>query len=282
MNILNFFRKAFQVRFLEDHLARLTQGRPPDDLICKLVPNPYQYKRHSFRVIDRDGIRLRVDISDYMGHYYFFGFEDFSHATLFSLCQENFVVLDVGANVGFTVLKLAQIAKAGDVIGFEPDPYNFATCSGNLALNSFANASVLNIGAGDKDAVVNLECRVENNRGGNRVAPRSGDVGTPVRIRRLDDVWAEQKLPCVNLIKIDVEGYELKVLKGAVNIIQACRPVLFVEVDDDNLRAHGDSAVSLLRFLMDSGYQFIVNGRNREAITPDLDFTGCHFDLIAQ
>jgi hypothetical protein len=66
VRLLNFLRQAFKIPLLEQELARRTQGKPPDSFICKFVPNPYQYAPNSFRVVNRNGLSLRVDISDYI------------------------------------------------------------------------------------------------------------------------------------------------------------------------------------------------------------------------
>ena len=56
-------------------------------------------------------------------------------------------------------------------------------------------------------------------------------------------------------IKIDVEGYEARVLRGAAATIARCRPGLFIEVDDANLRGQGDSAGGLLKWVEGTGYE---------------------------
>jgi FkbM family methyltransferase len=260
----------------------MTRGRFPDHFYCKFVPNPYQYRRPTFRLIDRNGIRMRVDISDYIGHYYFYGFKQLAEESLFSLCGKHAQVLDVGANIGTTLLRLAQNAYEGKVVGFEPDPINFLSCSQNLSLNDFSHARVVNFGLGSEEASVDLETRSFGNRGGNRISTSDSPTGVKVRIRKLDNIFPELRMERLDLIKIDVEGYELRVLKGGAKVIGTFRPILFIEVDDNNLLDQGDSAALLFTFLLDLGYRSIVYADTLQPIAVDDDFSHCHFDVIVR
>lgn len=76
----------------------------------------------------------------------------------------------------------------------------------------------------------------------------------PVRARRLDDIVKEAHAGRVNAIKIDVEGAELLVLNGAAETLDRDRPILSVEVVDDQLKAMGSSAVELTAFVRAHGY----------------------------
>jgi len=270
------------IRPLESWLAGIIRGKRPASLPAKLAPNPYQYTKPTYRFISRDGVKLKVDISDYIGHYLYFGFAGAGENKLFSLCREHYKVVDVGANIGWTALKLARIAHRGKVVCFEPDPFNAARCIENAELNALSNLEVLTIGLGDENKSVNLEVRTPSNLGGNRVAPSNSIAGPAISIRRLDDVESVRNLSGIDLMKIDVEGYELKVIRGATQLLTRFKPVLFVELDDRNLRDQGDSAYDLITFLQDLGYRSFVHAESDAPVFPDQDFTSCHFDLIAK
>lgn len=279
---LNFFRNIFRLKPFESFLASQTQNQLPGRLVCKLVPNPYQYAPGSYRTINRHGLVFQVDISDYIGHYLYFGFLDNGIAHLFSLCQKNFNVIDIGTNIGWVALNFARISETGSVIGFEPDPYNYAVAKANSDRNALTNLNVLPYGLGETSSQVMLEVRTPDNRGGNRIAPQGISGSSPVQIKRLDDVDEISSLFSIDLMKLDVEGYELKVLRGATNTIKKHKPILFVEVDDNNLIDQGDSAKELILFLEASGYESIVHAETNEKITSLKNFANCHFDIIAR
>ena len=279
---LNFFRNIFKVPALESLLATKTQNKLPTSLICKFVPNAYQYAPGNYRQIYRNGLNFQVDISDYIGHYLYFGFLDEGIATLFSLCQKNYNVIDIGTNIGWVALNFARLSKTGKVIGFEPDPFNYRVCKDNIDRNALTNLIVLPYGLGETSAQVNMEIRTPDNRGENRIAPQGSSGSVIVDIKKLDDINEVSSLPNIHLMKLDVEGYELKVLRGAVNTLKKHKPTLFIEVDDDNLNDQGDSSKDLISFLKSNGYSSILQAETNEKITSSTDFSHCHFDIIAR
>ncbi len=259
-----------------------TRNKLPQHFFCKMVPNPYQFRRPTFRNITDNGVRFTVDLSDYVGHYYFFGFKDLAQERLFQLCQPDFIVLDIGANIGFTLLKLSQLANNGKVIGFEPDPYNFSVCSKNIEQNNFRNALVLNVGLGCEEGIFNMEVRAPSNRGGNRVTLDPYKNGIKVHIKKLDEYMADLMVDKVHLIKIDVEGYELKVLKGAEKTLKTFQPILFIELDNNNLMDQADSAGDLIDFLIGVGYKSFIRAETGETVNIHTNFSNCHFDIIVK
>ncbi len=270
------------IPYLESFLASQTCDKLPDHVICKLAPNPYQYRQGSYRQINRNGIALKVDISDYIGHYLYFGFLDSGIATLFSLCQRKFNVIDIGTNIGWVALNFAKISGSGVVIGFEPDPFNYEVCKVNMELNVLPNLTVLPVGLGEKSDVMTMEVRTPDNRGGNRVTPQGKFGSVSIAIEKLDDVSMISSLPVIHLMKLDVEGYELKVLRGALNTLLKHKPILFIEVDDNNLKDQGDSAKALISFLELNGYMSICHSETNVKIVSTTDFSDCHFDIIAR
>lgn len=282
VRLLNFFRNIFRLPFLEPFLAALTRGKPPGHLICKLVPNPYQYSEGTFRVVRQNGTAFCVDISDYIGHYIYFGFQDLGVDKLFSLCKEDFCVLDIGTNIGWTALNFARIAKDGRVMGFEPDPYNFDRCASNIALNNFKNIIVFPIGLGNENRQMEMEIRTPTNRGGNRIYRNSRNESRMVEVERLDDFAPLKECERIDLIKIDVEGYELNVLRGAIHTLKKYKPVLFIELDDNNLKDQGDSAAALIEFLLKNGYREIHHAETGVTLVGVTDFDDCHYDIVAR
>ena len=83
----------------------------------------------------------------------------------------------------------------------------------------------------------------------------------------------------VDVIKIDVEGFEEAVLRGSEDIIRRDRPVMFIELDDDNLLENGGSARSLIGFVESLGY-LVQDAMTREAIPASKELAHCHFDVL--
>lgn len=283
VRILNFFRIVFKIPVLEKSLSNVTQGRSPNHFFSKLVPNPYQYSSNSYRQVQLKGIIMTVDISDYLGHCLYFGFngeEWQSYEHLFALVSNDSYILDIGSNIGFTVLNMAQLSSNGKVIGFEPDKLNYERCLNNINQNSFKNIKLYNIGLGSEELSTPMEVRTEFNRGGNRVAVNG--QGGIIQVKRLDDFFPLLGIPKVDVMKIDVEGYELHVLRGAEQTLRKFKPALFIELNDDNIRDQGGSAKELIEFLIQLGYTKIIQADTENEVALDLDFSDCHYDIIAK
>lgn len=138
-------------------------------------------------------------------------------------------VVDVGANIGAHTLAFAEaVGASGSVIAVEPQWEIYAMLCGSIALCGARNtrARWCALGA-DRGSVIvpPINYDAQGNFGGVELANVKG--GEPVPRGPLDD-W---NLPRVDFLKIDVEGMELDVLRGAGHTIKRCRPVLSVEAD---------------------------------------------------
>lgn len=192
---------------------------------------------------------------------------------LLDLCPAVGDVLDVGANVGLTSLRLAR-RTSGRVMGVEPDPVNYARCVRNLALNHEPNLTVLNVGLSDHDGPATIDRPDEHNRGMNRV----GSAGVPIVLTTLDALVEAHGLHSVRLIKVDVEGHEPYVLRGATRTLALARPVLFLELSDHLLRIQGSSAPDLVKQLRSLGYD--VNNALTGSRIEVADTSGVAMDVI--
>ena len=282
--LLNFFRQFFLITPFEKWLVKKTQNKLPSSLVGKLVPNNYQYKKGTIRKFKtHNDVMLEVDISDYVGHYLYYGFKDDGHEKLYELVKKGDYILDIGTNIGSTILQFAVlIGKEGFVYGFEPDSINYANCQRNISLNNFSNLEVSQIGLGDERGSFDLVVDTDSNRGGNRISDNiSGKSTSKIVVERLDDWMQNKPIERVDLIKIDVEGYELKVLKGGEKSILKYKPIFFIELDEDNLKATGDSANKLIELLEEWNYSIIDSITGLPVKSTD-NFINCHVDIIAR
>ena len=147
------------------------------------------------------------------------------------------VAIDVGANVGmFTVPLALAVGPSGRVLTIEPSPENVERLERNLDLNSLENVVVEPIAVGDKAG--RLVLQLASDPGFHSTAevaePRGIEENLTVRAETLDQVWLRAHAPAVSFIKIDTEGSEDAVLRGAEQILRACQPVLLVEAKGDN------------------------------------------------
>ena len=152
--------------------------------------------------------------------------------TLVSLCQPGQTLIEVGANIGSHTVGLAKrVGPTGKVYAFEPQRGCYALLQSQISLNQLHHVVAFNEGCGESQAEMWLppiDYSVQGNFGGVSLG-RSATTGhEKVRVGRLDDLQLETP---VHLIKIDVEGMERDVIEGARSLIQASKPILYVEND---------------------------------------------------
>lgn len=158
--------------------------------------------------------------------------------------QPGDVAVDVGANVGTTVLPLARAVTAtGQVIAFEPQPLMAQCLQTALSLNENFNVRVICAALADHPGWARIPAP-DIAQGGNYGAMALGTRGLQVPMMRLDDL----ELPSCALLKIDVEGYEWAVIQGAEQHLLRHRPVVYLEAK----RIPGTA--SYLDWLMQNGW----------------------------
>jgi len=156
-------------------------------------------------------------------------------------------VIEVGANIGAHTVALAQLAgQDGMVLAFEPQRIVYQTLCANIAINSIPNVICLQHAVGAEPGELRvplLDYSRECNFGG--LSLGEFDIGERVPIVTLDSY----NLANCHFIKCDVEGMEEQALRGAVNLISRCRPVLYVENDKE------EKSDSLIRYIDSIGYR---------------------------
>lgn len=280
---LNQVRRLFQRPPLEGWLRGRTTGGSTRSPWARLVPPEYTYPAASWREILSGGASLRLDLSNVTDHDAFFGFKDETLVRLHALIRPEHTVVDIGGNIGIRALEFARLAHQGLVVSFEPDPDTFQRLQEHAARNPGRRITVRNVGIGPTAQVLPLYRVEPGNSGMNRLLPDSPAASlhpsVEVRILPLAEALDGTGATRVDLIKIDVEGFEMGVLEGSLPIIRRDRPVLFIEVDDDNLRRQGTSARSLVGLLESLGYH-VTDARDARTLSSANEFAGCHFDVL--
>lgn len=280
----NFFRKLFTFKFFERLLVSLSIGKDCKSIIAKLIPPNYLYPPNSFRNVIRNGIKFELDLSDVVDHYLYFGLLENSLDKLYNLVKPGMRIVDVGANIGATSLKFSYLAgERGKVWSFEPDNRIFNKALVNIQMNNPSNLFIYNVGLGNFNANLKLYQVNKGNQGMNRILldESSTHSYSYVKIIVFDDFSVQEGIQDVDLIKIDVEGFEMNVLLGLLGILKRCKPILFIELDNDNLMEKKFSAKELVCFLENLNYKIYI-AENDRLISSEYEFESCHFDIIAK
>jgi FkbM family methyltransferase len=169
-------------------------------------------------------------------------------------------VYDIGSNVGiFALLASVRTGPSGHVYAFEPLPRNLRYLRRHLELNGIQNCTVVEAAVSDTEAPLRFAA-VDRQHTMARLSP-DGDL--TVSSVTLDGcIYGEHAFRPPDVVKIDVEGAEREVLRGAARAISEFRPALFVEV-------HGtDHHADCKSFLLSHGYRVQESYGRLEAVHP--------------
>lgn len=163
------------------------------------------------------------------------------------------LVIDVGANVGFFSLRFAKwVGDNGKVISIEPEDRNYDSLISALKrAGLFDRVDALKAVAAAAPGKVFLE--INPLHPADHKLSRDG-TGLPVTAVTLDLVHDKGPLTPA-LVKIDVQGAEMLVLKGAAGILRTAEPALFIELHEEGLRRFGTSVSAILNHLSEAGYE---------------------------
>ena len=170
-------------------------------------------------------------------------------------CHSGMTFLDVGANIGYyTALATRAVGPNGKVIALEPDPESFQYLEQTIAANAVGNVQAFPIAASDVPATLPLYIS-HDNRGDNRLYQPGVDwPKIEVEARPIDALLAENDIETLDLIKIDVQGYEPKVVAGLSETIRRSpKLTLLTEFWPKGIRDAGGEARNFLQSLRDLG-----------------------------
>jgi FkbM family methyltransferase len=166
------------------------------------------------------------------------------------ILTKDMTVLDIGANIGYYALMEAKVCKR--VIALEPDMDNFRNLSKNIGINEYKNIQPYLMAAGDKDGT--LEFALSKVPNWHRVAVGGEKDVVIVPVSKVDTFLNKMGKPKIDLLRMDVEGYEYNILEGARETIKRDRPMMFIEIHRDLMKNFGYSAVKLFKLLAEYDY----------------------------
>ncbi len=171
--------------------------------------------------------------------------------------RPGFVVCDIGANVGTYTVPLARlVGPSGRVVAFEPNRTTCACLSQNVRQNRLGNVRIVRAAAGDRASHARLIVTPDNLGETHLASPDDGSArGERVEVTTLDAEVSKLRLPRVDFIKIDVEGFELTALRGAVQTLRANpRLVVQTEIVPTHASRYGYGVDELVAFFATHGY----------------------------
>ena len=170
------------------------------------------------------------------------------------------MLLDIGTNIGLISLGIIQKNQKVRIFGFEPSPIPFKTFSTTIFANQLeGRISLSPVALSDKTGFVHFSTHGGRDSSGDGImdTKRSGNTAENIEVKTitLDQWWNEEKNPPITHMKIDVEGAELLVLKGGASFLKECRPKIFLEISNVNLKVYPHTADDILSFFESIDYR---------------------------
>ena len=175
-------------------------------------------------LVDVQGSKMYVDSRDTGVAPYLieWGYYEKNETELFKvMVKKGMVVLDIGANIGYyTLLAARLVGIEGKVFAFEPDPYNSSLLYKNIEVNGYTNIVLV------QKAVFSWSGKMElfldkKNLGGHSLSMANVNKGNSIitEVTRIDDFFKNSTFK-IDLVKMDVQGLEMKVIEGMGNVIK--------------------------------------------------------------
>ncbi len=179
--------------------------------------------------------------------------------------NENTVFYDVGAHVGLYSLSVGRCKIPPRFIYcWEPEPLNYKRLNENLKINKIENARTFQAALGAEDAILKLYTGAREPGSLTPNLTRESQIFKEVKAWRGDNCVLKEGLFPPTIIKIDVEGYELNVLKGLKETIRKARTVIFLEVHPEFLKNLGFKKEDVFALLAGLDYRNVYSALRRD------------------
>lgn len=188
------------------------------------------------------------------------GFEYKTIQKMKELVKSDFIILDIGANIGMYSIFLSKlVGENGKVYAFEPDSQTASVLAENLSLNNCKNVEVFQIALSDINGRVSLEKSSEV--GGdafNFIKKEDNKSSNSIESNRLDDFIVKNNIGKIDFVKIDIEGAELLCLKGAESMLSSAnKPIIVFECYEPFLQRFDHRISDIIVYLSKFNYEII-------------------------
>ncbi|OYR83523.1 hypothetical protein DJ84_08020 [Halorubrum ezzemoulense] len=174
---------------------------------------------------------------------------------LLTTLNSNDIFYDIGANVGTYSCFIAAELGPGKTVAFEPEPDNATHLKENLKLNDL-DADVIQVALSDTDGTIDMALTGdEAGEGEHAIATDDNERTLEVETAKGDTIIEERGLPKPTVVKIDVEGAELSVLRGLRKTLHENCRLAYVEVHPEKIKNFGGEACEVEAFLMGAGFE---------------------------
>jgi FkbM family methyltransferase len=211
-------------------------------------------------------VSLRFDLANHVDRLVYIGaFEPLNVVWFRRILREGDTVIDAGANIGFFSFLAARcVGESGRVLAFEPHPFNYDPFAAAVTAHRLHQIAPFQVGLDETDGSGTVHMRDQSvypNRTGTMI-DCEGDAGIAVPTRSIDSLVDEHGIERIDLLKVDVDGFETRILRGAARTLAAgkIRHVI-IELSSFWLERSGSSEAEI-RALLGAGGLTDVSARD--------------------
>ena len=211
------------------------------------------------------GPLFTINTKDWIGFRCFFwgsyDIEDVFVKKILKILKEKKIdnFLDIGANHGYYSLIISQNSPKTRIFSFEPSQKNYKTLMNNIKINQIKNIEVFKNVVREIHGNTKVYYSGDEKSGQTSCLPNNHTDKNPALIEDvenliIDDIYIKNNIRGKNLFKIDVEGFELNVLKGMIDILTNEDNILFIEHNEETLNKNNDTTKDILKYLNNLNY----------------------------
>ncbi|MBE8540562.1 FkbM family methyltransferase [Geoglobus acetivorans] len=203
-----------------------------------------------------------------------------------SIIKEGYIVVDVGAHFGFyTLIAAERVGDSGIVLAFEPSSFNYEILTLNINSNNYKNIETFNFALGDTNTIAKLALPKGSKSGENTMGiAENAEIVENVQVKRFDSIFYEDKLltRAPDIIKIDVEGAEVLVLRGFGDILHNVKYIL-CEIHPNQMKLLDTDTRELFEIFQSKGFGIYIiqdNKKLAKLVTHKAIEKRCHIVAI--
>lgn len=235
----------------------------------------FKTSNHILHPLGKD-ITIKLYNDSILSKFIYDGFEADEINFLNSFLNEGDSFVDIGANVGlFSLYAAKKVGPKGTVISFEPSQITYNRLLENIQLNNLTNVKAFKLGLSDKEAILELNISENGFEAWNTFVQSKDSKFSrkeQVQVTSFDDFLKANAVDIdkITLIKLDVEGFEINVLKGATKLLsRENAPVFMVEYTDGNAIAAGHCCHEIYKFMNEYGYTWYAYSADKKKLIYD-------------
>ena len=229
------------------------------------------------------GVKTKLDLSKAVDKRLFLnGFEKDTIDYFCKTIKEKDIVLDIGANIGiYSLIAGKRVGKFGKVYAFEPATKAYNNLLSNIELNKFDNIIPIKSGVSECSGTASFNiCEDDafNSLGGTPM--REIVKKETIELTSIDDFVKKNNIKKIDVIKVDTEGAEYLVFKGAEKTINIYKPILFFENNPSAQEGFKNNSNDLLKLIRSNNYR-LYELENKKLVEIKMDSNRIVYDIIA-